>query len=81
MRVSDIAIDPINPNTMYISLCDFEYIDVSLKLNGRKRNTHYGLGLYKTTGIQIFALASVVCGAIIHTFSRHFCGDCLGAIL
>lgn len=39
------------------------------------------IGLYKTTGIQIFALASVVCGAIIHTFSRHFCGDCLGAIL
>lgn len=26
------------------------------------------IGLYKTTGIQIFALASVVCGAIIHTF-------------
>ena len=39
------------------------------------------IGLYKTTGIQIFALASVVCGAIIHTFSRHFCGDCLGVIL
>ncbi len=49
LRISDIAIDPINPNTMYISVCDFEYIDVSLKLNGRKRNTHYGLGLYKTT--------------------------------
>jgi photosystem II stability/assembly factor-like uncharacterized protein len=48
-RVSDIAIDANNPNTMYISLCDFEYIGVSLKLNGRKRNTHYGLGVYKTT--------------------------------
>ncbi|MBL0048889.1 MAG: T9SS type A sorting domain-containing protein [Bacteroidetes bacterium] len=49
LRISDIAIDPINPNTIYISVCDFEYLDVSLKLDGRKRNTHYGLGLYKTT--------------------------------
>lgn len=48
-RVSDICIDPTNPNTMYISVCDFEYIGVSLFLNGRKRNTHYGLGVYKTT--------------------------------
>jgi photosystem II stability/assembly factor-like uncharacterized protein len=48
LRVSDIAIDPITPTTMYISLCDFEYVDVSLQLNGRKRNTHYGLGLYKS---------------------------------
>ncbi len=49
IRVSDITIDPNNTNVMYISLCDFEYIDVSLKLDGRKRNTHYGLGVYKTT--------------------------------
>ncbi len=48
-RVSDITIDPVDPNTMYISLCDFEYIGVALNLNGRKRNTHYGLGVYKTT--------------------------------
>ncbi len=48
-RVSDIAIDPVTPNTMYISLCDFEYIGFGLNLNGRKRNTHYGLGVYKTT--------------------------------
>ncbi len=47
-RVSDIAIDPINPDIMYISLCDFEYIGFGLNLNGRKRNTHYGLGVYKT---------------------------------
>lgn len=47
-RISDIAIDPVNPNTMYISLCDFEYIGFGLNLNGRKRNTHYGLGVYKT---------------------------------
>jgi photosystem II stability/assembly factor-like uncharacterized protein len=48
-RISDISIDPSNPNTMYVSVCDFEYIGVSLFLNGRKRNSHYGLGVYKTT--------------------------------
>jgi photosystem II stability/assembly factor-like uncharacterized protein len=48
-RISDIAIDPNNPNTMYASICDFEYIGFGLYLNGKKRNTHYGLGVYKTT--------------------------------
>lgn len=47
-RISDISINPTNPNEMYISVCDFEYIGVSLHLDGRKRNTHYGLGVYKT---------------------------------
>ncbi|MGZ4080921.1 MAG: T9SS type A sorting domain-containing protein, partial [Bacteroidia bacterium] len=36
-------------NTIYISVCDFEYIGFGLHLNGKKRNTHYGLGVYKTT--------------------------------
>jgi photosystem II stability/assembly factor-like uncharacterized protein len=44
-RISDTT----NPNEMYISVCDFEYIGISLHLDGRKRNTHYGLGVYKTT--------------------------------
>lgn len=48
-RISDIAIDPNNPNTMYISVCDYAYIGAGLFLDGRKRNTHYGLGVYKTT--------------------------------
>ncbi|MCW3101852.1 MAG: glycosyl hydrolase repeat-containing protein [Bacteroidetes bacterium] len=48
MRISDITIDPNNTNVMYISVCDFEYIDVALNIDGRKRNTHYGLGVYKT---------------------------------
>jgi len=48
LRISDIAIDPLNPNIMYISVCDYAYIDVNLQTSGRKRNTHYGLGLYKT---------------------------------
>ncbi len=48
-RISDIVIDPTDPNTIYISVCDFEYIDVALNIDARKRNTHYGLGVYKTT--------------------------------
>ncbi len=48
-RISDILIDPNNTNTMYISVCDFEYIGVGLYTIGRKRHTHYGLGIYKTT--------------------------------
>lgn len=48
-RISDIAIDPTNTNTMYVSVCDFEYIGFGLFLNGRKRHTHYGVGVYKTT--------------------------------
>src|SRR3989339_1257300 len=48
-RISDIAIDPLNPDVIYISVCDFAYIGFGLHLNGRKRNTHYGLGVYKTT--------------------------------
>jgi len=47
-RISDICIDPNNTNIMYISVCDFEYIDVALNIDARKRNTHYGLGVYKT---------------------------------
>ncbi|MBK7965847.1 MAG: hypothetical protein IPK10_11550 [Bacteroidetes bacterium] len=48
-RISDIAIDPINPNTIYISVCDFEYIGIGFFLDGRKRHTHYGIGVYKST--------------------------------
>jgi len=48
-RISDICIDPNDTNIIYISVCDFEYIGFGLFLNGRKRNTHYGLGVYKTT--------------------------------
>ena len=47
-RISDIAIDPTNTNIMYISVCDFEYIGFGLYYNGKKRHTHYGLGVYKT---------------------------------
>ncbi len=49
MRISDIAVDPINPDIMYISVCDYAYIGVALNTDGRKRHSHYGLGVYKTT--------------------------------
>ena len=49
IRISDICLDPNDPNTIYISLCDFAYVDKGLYLDGRKRHTHYGLGVYKST--------------------------------
>ncbi len=49
IRISDIAIDPTNPNTMYISVGDYAYLGVALNTDGRKRQTHYGIGVYKTT--------------------------------
>jgi len=48
-RISDVVVDPNNPSVLYISVCDFEYIGIGLRLNGRKRNTHYGIGVYKST--------------------------------
>jgi photosystem II stability/assembly factor-like uncharacterized protein len=48
-RISDICLDPNNPNTIYISVCDFEYVGTGLYLDGRKRHTHYGVGVYKST--------------------------------
>lgn len=48
-RISDIAIDPNNPNTLYISVCDFEYIGFGIYTTGRKRHTHFGIGVFKST--------------------------------
>ncbi|MDI1354350.1 MAG: T9SS type A sorting domain-containing protein [bacterium] len=48
-RISDIVLQPGNPNVIYISVCDFEYIGRGLYLDGKKRHTHFGLGVYKTT--------------------------------
>ena len=49
LRVSDIAVNPKNPDNIFISVCDYAYIGVALDTDYRKRNTHYGLGVYKTT--------------------------------
>lgn len=48
LRVSDIAVDPAHPDTLYASVCDYAYIGVALSTDGRKRNTHYGVGIYKS---------------------------------
>lgn len=49
IRISDIAIDPAHPDTMYVSLGDYAYFGAGLTLDDRKRHTHYGIGVYKTT--------------------------------
>jgi len=48
LRISDIALDPNDPNTLYISVGDYAYIGVALWTDGRKRHTHYGIGVYKS---------------------------------
>lgn len=49
LRISDIAVNEVNPNEIYISVGDFEYFGAGLHFDNRKRHTHYGLGVYKTT--------------------------------
>ena len=48
LRISDIEVDPNHPDTIYISVGDYAYLSVALSTDGRKRNTHYGLGVYKS---------------------------------
>ncbi len=48
-RVAGITVDPSNPETVYAAICDFAYIGYDLYTAGRKRNSHFGIGLYKTT--------------------------------
>ena len=49
LRISDIEVDPNNPDILYACVGDYEYNAFSLELNDRKRHTHFGLGVYKTT--------------------------------
>ncbi len=49
LRISDIAVDPQHPDTMFISVGDYAYLGISLDLDDRNRHTHYGIGVYKTT--------------------------------
>lgn len=49
LRVSDIAVNPVNTNEIYISVGDYAYLGAGLVTDNRKRHTHYGLGVYKTT--------------------------------
>ncbi len=77
-RVSDIAVDPVHPNTVYAALGDYEYIQFGLLQYGRKRNTYFGIGLYKSTdggetwsatglGRSLYeGEASLLCKVLIH---------------
>ncbi|MEM6697426.1 MAG: T9SS type A sorting domain-containing protein [Bacteroidota bacterium] len=49
LRISDIAINPNNADEMYVSVGDYAYLGISLELDDRKRHTHYGMGVYKST--------------------------------
>jgi len=48
MRISDIAVDPSNPAILYAALGDFEYIGFGELSYGNKRNSYYGMGIYKS---------------------------------
>jgi photosystem II stability/assembly factor-like uncharacterized protein len=49
LRISDIAVDTRNPDLIYIAVGDYEYLGTDLVHENRKRNTHYGMGVFKTT--------------------------------
>jgi photosystem II stability/assembly factor-like uncharacterized protein len=49
LRTSYLSVHPTNPDIMYIALGDYAYLGHNLQANENKRNSHYGLGIYKTT--------------------------------
>ena len=49
LRISDIALDPTNTDVLYIAVGDYAYLGTALNTDNRKRHTHYGLGVFKTT--------------------------------
>ena len=48
LRISHIAVDPINPDIIYVCLGDFAYLGYSLLTADKVRQTHFGIGIYKT---------------------------------
>ncbi len=48
LRISGITLDPTNPEIIYISVSDFAYIGYDLYTADRKRNTYYGIGVWKS---------------------------------
>lgn len=48
IRISDIAINPKNPDEIFICMGDYAYLGVALNTDGRKRQTHYGTGIYRS---------------------------------
>ncbi len=83
LRSSSLAIHPKNSDTMYVALGDFAYLGHNLKANDNKRNTHYGLGVYKTndggknwkpTGLsfnQTDFEGSLLCKVFIHPVNHR----------
>lgn len=49
LRINDITVDPQHPDTMYIAVGDYGYLGVGLAEDDRKRHTHFGMGVYKST--------------------------------
>ena len=49
MRISDIEVNPYDPDEMYICIGDYAYLAYWLNTRDVKRNTHFGLGVYKTS--------------------------------
>ncbi len=49
LRISDIAVNPNNPDEMYAAVGDYAYVAVGLDLDDRKRHTHYGMGVFKSS--------------------------------
>lgn len=48
LRTSSLAIHPKNSDTMYVATGDYAYLSHNIYANNSKRNSHYGLGIYKT---------------------------------
>lgn len=48
LRISAIAINPINPDILYVATGDFAYLGHNLPSNDNQRHTHYGLGIYQS---------------------------------
>ncbi len=48
LRTSYLTIHPEHPDTMYVALGDYAYLGHNLQANENKRNSHYGIGIYKT---------------------------------
>lgn len=49
LRTSSLAIAALAPETLYVAVGDFAYIGHNMFANDNKRNTHYGLGVYRST--------------------------------
>lgn len=49
IRISDIAVNPKDPDEIYVALGDIAYMGLFKDPRDSKRESHYGLGVYKTT--------------------------------